>query len=83
MQRISVVDVVKDCRARIAQHNTQGRKLRAIIAEAPETRVLEFAQKLDEERAAGKLRSPLHGTPIIVKVRNIWPDPHNNELKHI
>jgi amidase len=41
--------------------------LRAIIETAPVDNVLAIAQKLDEERAAGKVRSPLHGVPIAVK----------------
>lgn len=44
-----------------------GLQLNAIIETAPLDNVRAIAQSLDDERAAGKVRSPLHGVPIIVK----------------
>ncbi|WP_423187520.1 amidase [Alishewanella sp. d11] len=49
----------------IAEHNTQGHQLRAItdINHA----AIAQAQQLDKERAAGQLRSSLHGLPVVLK----------------
>ncbi|MCJ1378434.1 hypothetical protein MMC17_001532 [Xylographa soralifera] len=41
--------------------------LKAVIAIAPRASLLEKAQVLDKERSNGKLRSQLHGIPILVK----------------
>ncbi|KAK1246513.1 hypothetical protein MKX08_000315 [Trichoderma sp. CBMAI-0020] len=50
--------------SQIKRHNDY---LKAIISIAPEALLLERADKLDEERKNGKLRSPLHGIPILIK----------------
>jgi amidase len=50
---------------RLADVDQSGPTLRSVIEVNPDA--LEIADALDEERAAGKLRGPLHGTPIIVK----------------
>lgn len=50
---------------RIAALDRQGPALRSIIETNPEA--LEIAAQLDEERAAGTVRGPLHGLPIAVK----------------
>ena len=42
--------------------------LHAVIATAPKKILLERARLLDKERLDGKVRSPLHGVPVIVKV---------------
>lgn len=42
--------------------------LKAVIATAPRESLLQRAQELDRERSAGKIRSKLHGIPILVKV---------------
>jgi amidase len=42
--------------------------LHSIIQLAPREVLDKIANDLDEERAKGKLRSPLHGVPIIIKV---------------
>lgn len=44
-----------------------GLRLNAIIESAPFENVYAIATALDAERAAGIVRSPLHGVPIIVK----------------
>ena len=51
--------------ARIAEIDRQGPTLRSIIETNPDA--LDIAAALDRERAEGRVRSPLHGVPILVK----------------
>ncbi len=51
--------------ARIEAVNETGPSLRAVIELDPDAAAK--AQQLDAERAAGKLRGPLHGIPLLVK----------------
>lgn len=51
--------------ARIEAVNETGPSLRAVIVIDPDAAAK--AQQLDAERAAGKLRGPLHGIPVLVK----------------
>ena len=51
--------------ARIARIDRQGPTLRSIIETNPDA--LDIADALDRERAEGRIRSPLHGMPILVK----------------
>lgn len=51
----------------IERHNHQGLNLNAMICTAPLDLLRERAQLLDEERAAGITRGPLHGIPITIK----------------
>jgi amidase len=57
--------LVAKYRARIAALDQQGPMLRAVLELNPEADAI--AARLDAERAAGKLRGPLHGLPILVK----------------
>ena len=50
---------------RIEALNLQGPELRAIIETNPDA--LAIADDLDAERAAGNVRGPLHGIPVVVK----------------
>ncbi|MFQ5537601.1 MAG: amidase [Gemmatimonadota bacterium] len=50
---------------RIDLLDRRGPRLRSIIEINPEA--LEVARALDDERAAGKVRGPLHGIPILLK----------------
>ena len=50
---------------RIAAYDRQGPRLHAMVALNP--RAHEQAEALDRERAAGRVRGPLHGIPIVVK----------------
>jgi Asp-tRNA(Asn)/Glu-tRNA(Gln) amidotransferase A subunit family amidase len=51
--------------ARIRAYDLQGPQINAMIAMHP--KVLEMADALDRERAAGRVRGPLHGIPIVIK----------------
>jgi len=51
--------------ARIRAYDLQGPRLNSMIA--MNRKVLEIADALDQERASGRLRGPLHGIPIVVK----------------
>ncbi|PCG89628.1 Amidase [Penicillium occitanis (nom. inval.)] len=61
------VNIVEAYLAQIEKHNKTGLGLRAIISTAPRDTVLSRATKLDTERLNGKIRSGLHGIPIIIK----------------
>ena len=52
----------------LAQIDKYEPKLNALISRAPREKVLAVAASLDEERKNGRIRSPLHGIPIILKV---------------
>ena len=51
--------------ARIRAYDLLGPRINAMIAMNP--KMLEIADALDRERAAGRVRGPLHGIPIVVK----------------
>jgi amidase len=51
--------------ARIEALNRRGPMLRAVIDTNPDA--VAIAEKLDTERKAGKIRSPLHGIPVLLK----------------
>jgi hypothetical protein len=87
---LTSVDLVNSCLTQIARHDRQGVQLRAIIATAPREMLLKRADELDEERKLGRIRSPLHGIQILVKVRdakrrksssNHWAGLHSNQPK--
>ncbi|KAK7423032.1 hypothetical protein QQX98_001322 [Neonectria punicea] len=40
----------------------------AIISVPPKDLILSIASSLDDERARSRIRSPLHGVPIVIKV---------------
>ncbi|ODS62187.1 MAG: amidase [Arenimonas sp. SCN 70-307] len=63
--RISSETLTQAYLARIAEIDDAGPTLNAVIEIAPDA--LDQARRLDEERAAGKLRGPLHGIPVLVK----------------
>ena len=51
--------------SRIAALDREGPGLRSVIETNPEA--LEIAAALDRERAEGRIRSPIHGVPILLK----------------
>ena len=57
--------LVAKYRARIAALDAAGPTLRAVIELDPDAEAQ--ADRLDRERAAGKVRGPLHGIPLVVK----------------
>ncbi len=57
--------LVELCLARIDAFDRKGPKLHAVIALNPKAR--EIARALDAERKAGKVRSPVHGIPVVLK----------------
>ncbi|KKP07161.1 hypothetical protein THAR02_00697 [Trichoderma harzianum] len=65
---LNAESLVKQVLDQVNKHNRHGLHLGALISVDPRQQLLERAQFLDQERAAGKARSPLHGIPFIVKL---------------
>jgi amidase len=63
--RVTSVDLVKAYEDRIAKMDHAGPRVNSVIALNRDAR--KEAEALDAERAAGKVRGPLHGVPILVK----------------
>lgn len=61
---VTSLDLVRQYVAQIKRHDE---KLHAMIRTTPIDLLEQRAKSLDEERAAGKLRGPLHGIPITIK----------------
>lgn len=64
---LTSLDLINIYLHQIEQHNKNGLKLNAVISTAPQHIVAKRARLLDEERAAGSIRGPLHGIPVVVK----------------
>ena len=80
---LTSVQLVKACLNQIAKYDRSGPTLRAIVSTPPEEHILSVAERLDKERAAGKVRGPLHGIPIIVKVGNMhFASPELHKFRH-
>lgn len=62
---ITSVQIVEQYLQQIKAHD---HILHAMISIAPRESLLSIASRLDDERREGKLRSPLHGIPIVLKV---------------
>ena len=58
-------DLVRLYRERIEAYDRRGPVLNAVIALSPNAQ--DEAEVLDAERAAGRVRGPLHGIPVLVK----------------
>ncbi len=63
--KLSSSSLVKQYLARIAAIDKAGPRLNAVIETNPDA--LKIAADMDRERAAGKLRGPLHGIPVLLK----------------
>lgn len=63
--RVTSRGLLESYLARIAAYDQAGPRLNAIVRLNP--RAHEEADALDRERAAGRLRGPLHGIPVLVK----------------
>ena len=61
----SSADITQAYLDRIAAIDRQGPMLRSVIETNPDA--IQIAQDLDAERAAGQVRGPLHGIPILIK----------------
>jgi amidase len=61
----SARSLVEKYAARIEAVDRQGPLLRSVLEINPDA--LAIADKLDEERKAGKVRGPLHGIPVLIK----------------
>ncbi|TGO31342.1 hypothetical protein BPAE_0001g02420 [Botrytis paeoniae] len=65
--KVSSVQLVDLYLSQIERHNHRGLKLNAMISTAPKKILLNIAKSLDDERAAGYIRGPLHGSPVTAK----------------
>lgn len=61
-------DLIAALLDQIDHHNHDGIKVNAILSICPRELALARACQLDEERRQGKVRSDLHGMPIVLKV---------------
>ncbi|KAK7747238.1 hypothetical protein SLS53_001491 [Cytospora paraplurivora] len=65
--QLSSVALVNSFLDQIARHNHSGLKLNAVLSVCPRDTAIAQAQRLDQERGQGRVRSSLHGIPIIIK----------------
>ncbi|MBA4321361.1 MAG: amidase [Odoribacter sp.] len=63
--KFTIEQIVTDYLARIDAIDKKGPSLNSVICINPDA--LQIAQKLDKEMAAGKVRGPMHGIPVILK----------------
>ena len=70
--RLTSVEIVDTYITQIEQHNHAGLKLNALISVAPLDLLQRTARALDQERKDGRVRSALHGIPIVIKVGRAW-----------
>ena len=70
-RKVSSSDLVKGYLKQIDKHNLNGMRLNAVISIAPEKDIIQQADALDRERTEGKIRGPMHGIPVIIKVSDV------------
>lgn len=73
---LTTEEIVDKYLSQIQKHNHDGLKLNAVISTPPRKELMQYARKLDQERAAGKIRGPLHGIPLLVKVSGLRQNVH-------
>jgi len=66
--KITSVALVLRCLMQIDTHNRAGAQLRTLITVAPLDLITARAAQLDLERSNGRIRSSLHGIPVVVSV---------------
>lgn len=66
---VTSLDLVDIYLAQIEKHDRKGANLHAMVSLVHRNHLDELAKQLDDERSRGAVRGPLHGIPIIVKVR--------------
>jgi amidase len=71
--RVSSLQLVDAYLARIARIDRAGPALHSVLAVNPQARAQ--ARALDRERAAGHVRGPLHGIPLLIKDNIETADP--------
>ncbi len=71
--RVTSLQLVDAYLARIARIDRAGPTLHSVLALNPEARAQ--ARALDRERAAGQVRGPLHGIPLLIKDNIETADP--------
>lgn len=69
-KRFTSVQLVRAELEQIQTYDRSGLTLRSMISTPPEEELLKIAAELDRERVEGKVRGPLHGITIIVKVKS-------------
>ena len=74
---VTSVQLVEAYLTRIAEIDDAGPTLNAVIVTNPEA--LAQARALDAERAAGRVRGPLHGIPILLKDNIETADPMRDD----
>ncbi len=62
---LTAVSLLKAYLDRIQRLDKQGPFVNSVLELNPDA--MEIARKLDRERAAGKIRGPLHGIPVLIK----------------
>ena len=60
---VSSKEIVESCLAQIRERDGY---LKAMLSISPSA--VQDAQRLDQERSEGRIRGPLHGIPILIKV---------------
>lgn len=63
--KLTAVEVVRAYIERIEATDQNGKKLNSILQLNPDA--ISIAKQLDKERKEGKVRSPLHGIPVVLK----------------
>lgn len=64
-RKLTSEDITRKYLERIEQIDRNGPQLRSVIEVNPDA--LTIARQLDAERESGKVRSPLHGIPVLIK----------------